>query len=186
MLLTWNFDDGDYEYRKPCWIMKEQTADSYWKVTLSNGTVLGLVGHTGKSHRLYNANHGKFMYPQDFAAEDAAIVQFCDTDVVNVVSCEEIHEPVKYYNLMTDHNINCFANCVLTGNRLCNIYPINEYMQFVKDDRELVAREVYADIPDELFYGLRLAEQPVDACMDGAKAYHTVSDYVKHCMEIQK
>ena len=33
-------------------------------------------------------------------------------------------------------------------------------MKYVKDDRELATKEEYANIPEEYFNGLRIAEQP--------------------------
>ena len=179
VLQTWDFDNQDFGSRKPCWIAKEAVAPCYWRVELSNGAVLKLVGAKGKCHRLYNATQGKFLYPQDFNTGDITFVEGSE-DAVTIVSCKKVCETVKYYNLATEHDINCFAEGVLTGNRFCNIYPIKN-MQYVKDIRQLANREDYAEIPDKLFYGLRLAEQPVqDDKPDNVNYYHTMKEHILH------
>lgn len=174
LLLTWDFDESQFGYRKPCWIAKEGISPCYWNIKLSDGTVLKLVGAKGKSHRLFNATKGKFIYPQDFDKDDV-------TDKGRtIVSCEKVYETVKYYNIMTEHDINCYANGVLTGNRFCNIYPIED-MRYIKDNRKRISREEYAEIPDKLFYGLRLAEQPIqDDKPDNVNYYHTMKEHILH------
>ena len=53
-------------------------------------------------------------------------------------------------------------------------------MKYVKDDRELVGIEEYKDIPEEYYYGLRLAEQPkeVNRGNDDSHAA-SIKDHVK-------
>ena len=84
-ILVWNFDEGRLDYAKPVFIKKEQTSDSYWHVTDEDGKTVNLVGSDGKSHRLYNKRTHLFEYPQD----------------IPECKCEEIHESVKYYNIIT-------------------------------------------------------------------------------------
>ncbi len=54
-----------------------------------------------------------------------------------------------------------FSGDVLTSCRYNNIYPIVN-MKFVKDDRELVDRRRFEDVPEKYFYGLRLPEQKIN------------------------
>ena len=54
-------------------------------------------------------------------------------------------------------------------------------MKYVKDDRALAAREEYKEIPDKLFYGLRLAEQQnLNDSPDNVNYYHTMKEHVIH------
>lgn len=156
-LLTWNFDEGKFEARKPCWIMKPGSCQKYWHVTLSDGTEIDLVGSRNKSHRFLNIEQGKFTYANDFIGEERTFKQ--DGTTPYVVSCEPITDKtVNYYNLITEHNINCFANGIMVGDRFSNMYEIKD-MKFVKTDKPLNKREDYPEVPDRIFYGLRVAEQ---------------------------
>jgi hypothetical protein len=67
---------------------------------------------------------------------------------------------VAYYNVITHHHLNLFANSILTSCRLSNLYAI-ENMRYVRDERRLHSRAELADIPERFFSGLRLAEQPM-------------------------
>ena len=82
--------------------------------------------------------------------------------------------------------MNLFANGILTSLRLNNLYKI-ENMKFVKDNRKLLAREEYANIPDKLFYGLRLAEQPKEI-NNGNDVKHTktLAEYVERLIQMEK
>ena len=176
-LLVWDFDNGVQSHAKPCWMNKPKVAPCYWKITLSDGTVMKLVGAKGKCHRIFNSR-GKFIYPQDFAEGERTIKQ--DGSTPTIVSCEKVQEEVRYYNFTTGERLNNYANGVLCGCRFTNVYPI-EGMKYVKDDRELAKREDFAEIPDNLFYGLRLAEQPnMDDSPDNVNYFHTMKEHVIH------
>lgn len=176
-ILVWDFDNGVQSSAKPCWIAKPNVAPCYWEITLSDGTVLKLVGANGKSHRLFNSR-GKFVYPQDFENSEQTVKQ--DGSTPYIVKCEKIYKEVKYYNFATDRALNNYANGVLCGCRFSNVYPI-ENMKYVKDDRTLATREEYKEIPDKLFYGLRLAEQQnLNDSPDNVNYYHTMKEHVIH------
>lgn len=176
-ILVWDFDNGVQSSAKPCWIAKPNIAPCYWEITLSDGTILKLVGANGKSHRLFNSR-GKFVYPQDFENGEQTVKQ--DGGTPYIVKCEKIDKEVKYYNFATDRALNNYANGVLCGCRFSNVYPI-ENMKYVKDDRTLAAREEYKEIPDKLFYGLRLAEQQnLNDSPDNVNYYHTMKEHVIH------
>ena len=176
-ILVWDFDNGVQSSAKPCWIAKPNIAPCYWEITLSDGTVLKLVGANGKSHRLFNSR-GKFVYPQDFENSEQTVKQ--DGSTPYIIKCEKIDKEVKYYNFATDRALNNYANGVLCGCRFSNVYPI-ENMKYVKDDRTLATREEYKEIPDKLFYGLRLAEQQnLNDSPDNVNYYHTMKEHVIH------
>jgi uncharacterized repeat protein (TIGR02543 family) len=176
-LLTWNFDEGRLDTADIFWIAKESKAPLYWEVTFSDNTKLGLVGAKNKSHRLFNLEQGKFAYPQDFNEGEHTIKE--DGSLVTITSCVKLQKEVTYYNLATSKRLNNYANGILTGCRFTNIYPI-ENMKYVKDNRQLVSREEYAEIPDNYFEGLRLAEQPLDTQNGDVNYFNTTKEHVIH------
>lgn len=144
-ILVWNFDEGKFDYAKPIFIKQEQTAGSYWHVTDENGKTVNLIGSNGKSHRLYNKRSRRFEYPQDIAE----------------CKCEEIHESVKYYNIVTAYHFNCYANGILTSKRYSNmLYPITERMTYDKTVKHTntCKRDQFAFLTDKEFKALRLSE----------------------------
>lgn len=144
-ILVWNFDEGKLDYAKPIFIKQEQTSDSYWHVTNEDGKTVNLVGSNGKSHRLYNKRTHLFEYPQD----------------IPECKCEEIHESVKYYNILTEYHFNCFANGILTSKRYSNmLYPITDEMKYDKTVKHTntCKRKQFDFLTDNEFEKLRLSE----------------------------
>lgn len=144
-ILVWNFDEGKLDYAKPIFIKQEQISDSYWHVTDEGGKTVNLVGSNGKSHRLYNKRTRRFEYPQD----------------IPECKCEEIHESVKYYNILTEYHFNCFANGILTSKRYSNmLYPITDEMKYDKTVKHTntCKREQFNFLTDDEFEKLRLSE----------------------------
>lgn len=121
-VLCYDFTNGVQTTSYIDWMIPERIATTYWEITLSDGTVLNLVGSNGKSHRLYNVTKQRFDYPQDFGADDLTIKE--DGTTVRVVSCKQIEKTVKFYNIASHEHINVYANGVLTSNRLNNRFKI--------------------------------------------------------------
>ena len=161
-ILVWNFDEGKLDYSKPIFIKQEQTSDSYWHVTDENGKTVNLVGSNGKSHRLYNKRTHLFEYPQDILE----------------CKCEEIHESVKYYNIVTAYHFNCFANGILTSKRYSNmLYPITDEMKYDKTVKHTntCKREQFDFLTDDEFDKLRLSEMEYsDEMHDEVKHFFTL------------
>lgn len=130
-LLTWDFYEGKLASAKPAWIMKECTASEYKLITLSDGTKLKLVGSGDKCHRLFNVTKQQMLYANECVGDE---VFKQDGTIVTVLSCERIQEVVKYYNLTTENYYDCFAEGVLTGSRLNNMYHITD-MKYDSDVR---------------------------------------------------
>ena len=163
-ILVWNFDEGKLDYAKPVFIKQEQTSDSYWHVTDEDGKIVNLVGSNGKSHRLYNKRTHLFEYPQD----------------IPECKCEEIHESVKYYNIVTAYHFNCFANGILTSKRYSNmLYPITDEMTYDKTVKHTntCKREQFVFLTDDEFEKLRLSEMEYSDEM---------RDEVKHFFALKK
>ena len=135
-LLVWNFYDGKLDAAKPIWIAEKRVASYYYTVTLSDGTILKLVGSNGNCHRLFNVTKQQMLYANECVGDE---VYKQDGSIVSVVSCEKTLEATNYYNLITDTYYDCFANGVLTGSQLNNMYHISD-MQYDSDER-LISEE---------------------------------------------
>ena len=161
-ILVWNFDEGKLDYAKPIFIKQEQISDSYWRVTDRDGKTVNLVGSNGKSHRLYNKRTHLFEYPQD----------------ISECRCEEIHESVKYYNIVTAYHFNCYANGILTSKRYSNmLYPITDEMKYDKTVKHIntCKREQFGFLTDDEFEKLRLSEMEYsDEMRDEVKHFFTL------------
>ena len=130
-LLVWNFDEGKYDNAKPLWIKKTETTNWYYKLTFSDGTILKVTGTYPEAHSLYSVEDGKFVHANNLVGKKVYTLNGIQT----LDSCEEIHEDVEFYNIITDYHMNLFANNVLTSTSLNNLYPIRD-MMFIKDDRK--------------------------------------------------
>lgn len=136
-LLVWDFYNGKLNSAKPIWIMVERVANCYKKVILDDGTILRLVGDGGKCHRVYDVDEQKFRYANECVGHR---VYKQDGSIATIVSCEIVEEQVKYYNLTTDKYLDCFAEGVLTGSRLNNMYHIGKGMKYDSNER-LISEE---------------------------------------------
>ena len=135
-LLVYDFYNGELTSAKPIWIMQERVASQYKKVTLSDGTIFKLVGQGDNCHRLFNVTKQQMLYANECVGDE---VYKQDGSIVKVLSCEKVDEEVKYYNLTTDKYLDCFAEGVLTGSRLNNMYHISN-MKYDSDER-LISEE---------------------------------------------
>lgn len=136
-LLVWDFYTGQMGSAKPIWIMKECRGITHKRVTMDDGTVLKLVGGGKQCHRVYDVDAHEFRYANECVG-DRVFKQ--DGSTARIVSCVEIREPIKYYNLTTEKYLDCFAEGVLTGSRLNNMYHIGEGMKYDSDER-LISEE---------------------------------------------
>ncbi len=155
-LLVWNFDEGKFDTAKPVWIAKKFSMPKYNLVEFNNGSKLGTIaGNTG--HSIFNANENKFTHLNSEETPVNTKTFSSDGVKLKITNTETIHEEIEFFNILTNHHMNMFADGILTSSTLNNIYPI-ENMKFVKDEKSLNSRESF-DVTDEIFYGLRLNEQ---------------------------
>nr|DAO54094.1 MAG TPA: tail protein [Caudoviricetes sp.] len=135
-VLCYDFNEGKQTTAPIEFIMKKMQSNFYYKVSLSDGTELKLVGSNGKSHRLYNITKEAFIYPQDFEKNDYTLKQ--DGTIATISSIEKIEKKVNFYNIASKDHINVYAKGVLTSNRLSNRFEIkdNKYT-----DRQLMTDE---------------------------------------------
>ena len=181
-LVVWDFDNGCFTTVKPLWLMKKQETISYNLLKFSDGTELKTV----RQHRIFNKELGKFTYPMTDETPIGTTTFTDEGKEITLISKEVITEPVEYYNVISNYHMNIFAEGILTSCRLSNLYEIKD-MKYVKDNRELVSREEYPSIPDEYFYGLRLAEQPKEINRgNDDKHTDTLEEYVLNLIKNQK
>lgn len=121
-VLCYDFNEGKQTTAPIEFVMKKMQSNFYYKVSLSDGTELKLVGSNGKSHRLYNVTKQSFMYPQDFEENDYTLKQ--DGTIATISSIEKVEEKVNFYNISSKDHINVYAENVLTSNRLNNRFEI--------------------------------------------------------------
>ena len=156
ILMVWDFDNGLFSEATPLWIKKVETTTQYNLLTFSDGTRLKTINQ----HRIFNKERGMFTYPMTDDTPLGTTTFNADGNEVTLTSKEIVVEEVEYYNIITSRHMNLFANSILTSCRYNNIYPIAA-MKFMKEERPIVPRSVYASIPDIYYDGLRLAEQVI-------------------------
>jgi len=155
-LLVWDFDAGKLASAKPLWITKKLETTHYHTVYLSDGTILKLIG-TVSYHRLYDVDNGCFTPSVDMVGKKTIKE---DGTIVEVLSWEDVVEPIEYYNIITDYHMNCYAEGVLTSCRYSNMYPISADMKYIKDNRQLISYEDFEGKIEKRYYnGLRVGEQ---------------------------
>ena len=160
LLLTWDFDLGQYAQARPLWIKRGETGTRYNKLTFSDGTTL----RTFDQHRIFNKQAGAFTYPMSDDTPIGTVTVNEHGQEIALVKREIVWDTIEHYNIITDYHINLFADSVLTSCRFNNIYPITD-MKFVKD--VVVNRNLseFAEIESRFVSGLRLQEQSFDLTM---------------------
>ena len=157
-LRVWDFDLGQLSSARPLWIKQTETTTRYNLLTFSDGSTLKTI----EQHRIFNKQAGAFTYPMTDATPIGTItVNVHGDEVVLVDKCIMI-DTVNYYNVITQHHLNLYANGILTSMRYNNAYPIAN-MKFVKDNRRLRPAEEFrqSGIADRWITGLRLPEQTI-------------------------
>lgn len=142
-LLVYDFYTGKQVFAPVSHLMTIKTASYYWQIELSNGTILKLIGSKGKSHRLYNIEQNKFIYPQDFACNEHTITE--DNELVTIKSCTKINRPIEYLNLLTEKHYNCYLNGILGSSRISNRYEI-------KDMRYILSKPIMSEEDINKYY----------------------------------
>jgi hypothetical protein len=136
------------------WIKRSETVTQFNLLTFSDGSTLRTINQ----HRIFNKEAGAFTYPMTDATPVGTTTFNVNGDEVTLVAKEVIVAEVDYYNVITDHHLNLFANSILTSCRFNNLYPIAA-MKFVKDQRALRDVAEFSGVPQRFVSGLRLREQ---------------------------
>ena len=156
LIKVWDFDNGTFASAYPLWIKQQETATQYNQLTFSDGSILRTINQ----HRIFNKQAGAFTYPMTDATPIGTITVNAQGNEVTLVDKCIMIDTINYYNVITDHHLNLYADGILTSMRYNNIYPITN-MKFVKDARVLRHTEEFtnAGIAQRWIDGLRLAEQ---------------------------
>jgi len=160
-LLTWNFDKAVQTQGRPVWIVQPFKTNRYSVVRFSDGSQLGTIAD-GLGHRIFNVEKGKFthmMSDVDTPIGTTTVNQ--SGKIVSVIGKGVVEGEVTFYNIIVHKHMNVYANTLLTSTGLNNVYPIVN-MQFVKDDRKPRSKDEFGNISEDIFEGLRLAEQPAN------------------------
>ena len=184
-LLVWDFDAGRMASAHPIWIAKPYKYNGFCRTIWSDGSVFNATGNK-LAHRAYHLEKKSFVYTVDaFEIGDHTIND--KGEQIALVSREIFDNEITACNIITDYHMNLFAGHILTSCRLSNLYDIDSYMRYVKDDREIIAAEQF-DIPLEWYNGLRVGEQPLDINPDGSYSMgdETVEDYVQRLIRTAK
>ena len=171
-LLAWDFDEGKFTSTKPLWIKKREESNYLFRTKMSSGKELLITGQskTGWGHRGLNLTRGEFRY---FPASVGDVFWTLDGPE-ELISCSKEQGNCEFFNIITKHHINLFANRILTSSSLNNLYPIRG-MKFVKDNRKPRSIDEYDNIPQDYYDGLRLSEN----CSD----IKTINDYVHNLLK---
>ena len=157
-LLVWNFDEGKFDEAKPIWVCNPFVLPNYRVMRFNNGADLAVAGFD-VGHRIYNIQKNTFTHLNTSDTPFGTTTVTDDGNIAVLVDDDHlVNEEAVFYNIITHTHINIFANSILTSCKLNNIYPISD-MKFIKDDRKLNSFEEF-DVSEEVFKGLRLAEQP--------------------------
>ena len=156
LIKVWDFDTGRFTSAKPLWIKQQETTTHYNLLTFSDGSTLKTI----EQHRIFNKEAGAFTYPMtDDTPIGTTTVNVLGNEVTLVGKCIMI-DTVNYYNVITEHHLNLYADGILTSMRYNNIYPISD-MKFVKDNRQLRNHNEFNDVDQRWIDGLRLTEQTI-------------------------
>jgi hypothetical protein len=168
-ILVWDFDHGDLTSAELLWFQHAELTKEYKRLTFSSGETLNVVGH----HRIFNCDHAKFTPAMSdetpIGTKTMILNHLSQIKESELIKHEVISEqkPLKYYNLITDYHMNCFANGVLTSCRYSNLFPIDlETLTYKTQSMVgIVTEPRHPDIPEVYWKGLRLHQQhqiPID------------------------
>ncbi len=129
LLRVYNHVNGKLTNVYPIWIEQGSTADSFKKLTFSDGSYLKIVN----SHSIFDVDKKCYI---DIANENECkigtrIYKIKDgkLDIVSITNIETINEEVGYYNIVSTMYYNIIANDILTTDptsSISNIYGFKE------------------------------------------------------------
>ena len=157
---VWDFDLGRFSSAKPLWIKRSETATAYNALSFSDGSTLRTIDQ----HRIFNTQAGAFTYPMTDDTPLGTLTFNANGDTVALAGKTVVRGMIDYYNVITAHHMNLFADGILTSCRFNNLYPI-EGMRFSKDSRTMRSTAEFNGVPTRFIDGLRLREQESDLGM---------------------
>ena len=107
-----------------------------WHVFPPNGSISHKRGFRNSFENYFLGYFTKIFLSQTYQIALVKSVNYSNTKIVK--------EWIEYYNLTTEKYYDCFAEGVLTGSRLNNMYHIGEGMKYDSDER-LISEEEEAE-----------------------------------------
>lgn len=157
-LLVWNFDKGELDSAQPVWLSTPQVADYYSHITFADGTELKSL-QASLGHRIYSTTHNSFVSPMIRSTPIGTTTVKEDGSLTTLATRKIVKGEGEFYGIITDKHMNAYANGILTSYSCNNVYPMAD-MKFVKDDRVSRPQSDFPEASNDLYVGLRLAEQP--------------------------
>ena len=168
LLMVYDHENGGITYEYPIWIEKVKKADSYEKITFSDGSYLNTWG----PHSLFSydkMDYVNVLIPDDFHV-GTKIVKIVNgkIKIVSVVKIETINDEINYYHASSTRYHNVIANDVLTTDGTgvtMYLYNFNDDLTWGNARDEFLAKNdlftyeyLKPIFPKYLYYGYRMAE----------------------------
>lgn len=155
-LLVWDFDEARLTTARPAWIKVTETTSHLNYLKFSDGSVLRTIGQ----HRIFNRQAGAFTYPMTDDTPLGTETLSADREWITLVEKVVLEENVRYFNVITSHHFNLFADGILTSCRLNNLRPIDN-LKYAGAKTLHHAPESLCGIDERWVSSLRLMEQPI-------------------------
>lgn len=163
LLKVWNHDLGKYDYEYAGWVEQQGIANSYTKVTFSDGSVLKIVG----GHSVFSKRLNKYVDITSGALNigDEVVKLSNGIEYVSITNIETINEEVKYYHVISTRYFNLIANNILTTYEIFD--NISNFMDFGENlkwqNTEIVRSDMYTYndftyLPKYIYKAFRLEE----------------------------
>lgn len=169
LIMAYSYDLGKVVFEYPIWIEKENMADSYQKITFSDGTILKTVGE----HGIYSVDAKKYVSAtdKDNFKIGTRVIKFDKNNkkkVVQVENIEIINEKINYYHVTSNRYHNVLSNDILTTDAFLvvsnmfafdnNIMWTSERDEFLKTNDLFYYEDWSHMFARHLFAGYRMPE----------------------------
>lgn len=160
---------GEVIYEYPIWIEEENQANSYQKITFSDGSILKTVG----THGVFSVDANEYVSVLDrdkfhVGTRVIKINEKNKKEIVTVKEIETINEVVKFYHVSSTFYHNVIADNILTTDAILivsNMFQFNKDLTWAEEREEFIKKGdlfVYEDwahvFPEHIFKGFRMAE----------------------------
>lgn len=164
VVMVWDFDSGRLTESPLLWLSKAKKTNRYQRIITNTGRVFNQVNN----HRMFSITKNRFERCRQILGQTVWTVDGEE----EVVKAEWVEKEVEYYNAISFYHMNLVTDGFLTSCGYNNLYPIKD-MKYVKESRSIRPIDLYGDIPQRWYDGLRLSEHYCDP--------KTVEPYVKRC-----
>ena len=163
LLKVWNHDLGKSDYEYAGWVEQQGTANSYTKITFSDGSELKIVG----GHSVFSKRLNKYVdiTSGELTIGDEVVTLSNGIGYVSITNIETVNEEVKYYHVISTRYFNLIANNILTTYEIFD--NISNFMDFGENlkwqNTEIVRSDMYTYndftyLPKYIYKAFRLEE----------------------------